>query len=377
MDHGEEEGTSIQTGQTTGDTKGSMTLTGEGSVTNLGGLESDNHVGSRTQHGKVTGNGGRERNLHPIVRSGIGEGSGKHLHNGNVGGNVGKNGNNHHEPVHARNGGHLIGTSTHGDREEGLRNTGIIKGTDEQELANEKHEQTVINLGKSGLGLGNELLLLGLDLVAVHVVRLLDGEGVALGIVLGVVGAGIVVLTLVGGHDHEDGTGADGDDADVETESEEDEEDQDDEDLKLGPDGPSGGLLALLGGGLLDGGLTGVVGILLGEHLGSLLAGEHDAKVLDDAGGTGEQLGAVVDEHHGGVDDGGGDDGKDHVGGELGPANVVVGKGNDEDVLGVAGHGKAGTDVGGGGEREEVGEGVGDLWCVFLCMFEWKRRERL
>jgi hypothetical protein len=47
----------------------------------------------------------------------------------------------------------------------GAGGTGIIKGSDRSKLSNEKHEKTVIDLGKGGFGLGDELELLGLDLV--------------------------------------------------------------------------------------------------------------------------------------------------------------------------------------------------------------------
>ena len=327
-----------------------MALGGEGPVPDLGGLEGNDHVGRRTEHGKVAGDGGGERHLHPVVRGGVGEGGGEHLYNGDVGGNVGEDGDDHDEPVDAGDRGHLVGAATHGDAEEGLGDSGVVEGTDEKELADEEHEEAVVDLGEGGLGLGDELLLLGLDLVSVHVVQLLGGEGVALDVVVGEVGAGIVVLALVGGADHEDGAGADGDDADVVAEGEEYEEEGDDEDLDLGPERPAGVVVLALVRGLLVGSPVCVEGILLGEHLGGLLPGEDYAEVLHDARGSRKELRAVVDEHEGGVDDGGGQNGQNHVGGELEPADIVVGEGDDEDVLGVAGHGEGRSDVGRGGE---------------------------
>ena len=261
----------------------------EGPVADLGVLEGHDHVGGGPQHGEVAGDGGGERHLHPVVRRGVRERGGEHLDDGDVAGHVGQDRHDHNEPVHARHGGHLIGAAAHGDGEEGLGDAGVVERADEEELADEQHEEAVVDLGQGRLGFRHQFLLLGLDLVAVHVVRLLDRQRVALGVVLGGVGAGIVVLPLVRGHDHEDSPGADGDDADVESEGEEDQEDQDDDDLQFGPDGPPGVLLLLAdlmmidGVGLLDGGLPGVVGVLLGEHLGRLLAGEHDAEVLDDS----------------------------------------------------------------------------------------------
>ena len=57
----------------------SMALRGEGAVPDLGGLERDDHVGGGSEHGEVSGDGGGEGNLHPLVGCGVGEGGGEHL----------------------------------------------------------------------------------------------------------------------------------------------------------------------------------------------------------------------------------------------------------------------------------------------------------
>ena len=192
------------------------------------------------------------------------------------------------------------------------------------------------------------------NFVSVHVVRDLGWDRVS----------GLIKLddlfieaeALPGGEDHEDDTGADAGDTDVETGGEEGEESNDDQDLELGPDTPCG-----------KPGVDGVSSLasvelpLLGKHLGGLGSGEENAHGLTKAGGSGEELGPVVGEHHGGVDEGGGNDGEEHVGGESQPLEVIVSEGGNEDVLGVSGHGKGGSDVRGGGEGEKVGKGVGDL----------------
>jgi hypothetical protein len=126
--------------------------------------------------------------------------------------------------------------------------------------------------------------------------------------------------------------------------------------LDFAPQGPAFGV-----DGAGVGGLAGEIGALKGEHLGGLGSGDHHAVGVGDASRSGEELVAVVDHHHGGVNRGGGNDGQDHVGGELDPPDVVVGETNDEDVLGVAGHGEGATDVGSGGKGQQVRGGVSDL----------------
>lgn len=117
--------------------------------------------------------------MEPIVRTGVRESGGEHLADGHIGGNVRQNGDNHDEPVHTGTGGHFFGTASHGEAEEGLGNTGIIEGSNQNELTNEKHKKTVIDFGKSGLGFGDKLFFFGLDLVSVHVVSLLGWKGVS------------------------------------------------------------------------------------------------------------------------------------------------------------------------------------------------------
>ena len=109
-----------------------MTFRSERTVADLGGLEGDNHVGGRSKHGQVTSNGGRERHLEPFVGTGVREGSGKHLADGHVGGNVRQNGDNRDEPVHAGTLGHLVGAATHGQVEESLGDTSIIEGSNQE-----------------------------------------------------------------------------------------------------------------------------------------------------------------------------------------------------------------------------------------------------
>mmetsp|Transcript_21195 Transcript_21195/g.58987 ORF Transcript_21195/g.58987 Transcript_21195/m.58987 type:complete len:261 (+) Transcript_21195:616-1398(+) len=260
-----------------------MALRCEGTVSDLGGLEGDDHVGSRSEHGQVSSDGGGEGHLQPVVWSGVWEGGGEHLADRDVGGDVGEDGDDEDEPVDAVSLGHGLLASTHGEVEECLWNTGVVEGSDEQELSDEKHEESVVDLGEGGLGFGDELLVFWLDLVSIHVVGLLGWERVALGIVLGVLWAWIVVLTLVRGHDHEDGSSSDGDDADIKSVSEAAEENDADEDLESGPECPRGGFL-LLWLAFVGGGLAGVVGVLLCEHLWRAVTHGDDANVLANSG---------------------------------------------------------------------------------------------
>mmetsp|Transcript_53643 Transcript_53643/g.130691 ORF Transcript_53643/g.130691 Transcript_53643/m.130691 type:complete len:211 (+) Transcript_53643:395-1027(+) len=210
-----------------------MSFRCERTVTDLGGLEGNNHVGGRTQHCQVSSDGCGERHLQPVVGAGVWESSGKHLYDGDVRCNVRQDSDDHDEPIHTGTFSHLIGTTSHTQVEEGLGNTSIIEGSDEKELSNEQHQQAVIDFCQSSFGFRDQFFLLRLDFVTVHVVCLLDGKRVALGVVLGVVRTRVEVLALVGGDDHQDGTGGDRNDADVEPKCEEDKEDNNDEDLDL------------------------------------------------------------------------------------------------------------------------------------------------
>ena len=80
----QDEGSRVKTNEGGGETKRSMTLRCEGTVADLSSLESNNHVGSRTKHGEVTSNRGRERDLQPLVRRGVRESGGKHLAHGYI-----------------------------------------------------------------------------------------------------------------------------------------------------------------------------------------------------------------------------------------------------------------------------------------------------
>mmetsp|Transcript_25589 Transcript_25589/g.36048 ORF Transcript_25589/g.36048 Transcript_25589/m.36048 type:complete len:267 (+) Transcript_25589:276-1076(+) len=265
-----------------------MTFRGKGTVTDLGSLEGNNHVGSRTQHCQVTSNSGRERNLEPIIWCGIWESSSKHLAHRNIGGNVGKDSNNSGEPVNTGTFSHLCSTAAHGAIEECLGNTSIIKGTNQKELSNEKHQKTVIDFSQSGLGLSDKFFFFRLDLVTIHVVSLLGGERVAFGIVLSVIGTGIVVLTLVGSDNHKDSTGADRYNTYIKTNTEANQEHNNNENLDLRPDRPSSTGFFLTS--FLGSSLTGIVGVLLGKHFRCAVSGKHNSNVFHKSRGTGEEF---------------------------------------------------------------------------------------
>ena len=358
MHHGKQKGSCVQAEKSGRNSKGSMTFGSESTVSNLGSLEGNNHVGSRSEHGQVSSNSGGERHLEPIVRRGKGESSGKHLANRNVGGNIGKDGDNHDEPVDTWNGSHLIGATSHCHTEEGLRNTSIVERSNQKELSNEKHEKTVINFSESSLGLGDKFFIFGLDFVSVHVISLLGRKRVSFGIVLCVVRARIVVLTLVSSQDHEDGPSTDGHNTDVKTNGEADKEDCDNSNLNLGPHAPAGRFVHLL---LLRSGLSGIVGMFLGKHLRCSVSKEHNPNVLSHSRGPREQFSSVIDEHHSGVDGGSSAPGKEHVHGKLQPGNVIISEGDNKDVLRVSSHGEGRSNVGGSGQGEEVRKGVGNL----------------
>jgi hypothetical protein len=179
MDSREQKRTSIQACNGGGNTKGGMAFRRKGSVPDLSSLESDNHIGRASKHGQVTSNGGRKRHLQPVVGASVGEGGSKHLANWHVRSNIRQDRDDEDEPVYARYAGHLVSAAAHGNAEKSLGNTGIIKRSDESKLSNKKHEKTVIDLGKGGLGLGDKLFLFGLDLVSVNVVGFLGRKRVA------------------------------------------------------------------------------------------------------------------------------------------------------------------------------------------------------
>mmetsp|Transcript_18338 Transcript_18338/g.25439 ORF Transcript_18338/g.25439 Transcript_18338/m.25439 type:complete len:259 (-) Transcript_18338:1060-1836(-) len=255
-----------------------MTFRCEGTVTNLGGLEGNNHVGSGSKHCQVTCNSGRERYLEPIIWSSIWEGGGKHLADRNVGGNVGKNGNNGGEPVDTGTLRHLFGTATHGAIEECLRNTGIIKGSNQKELSNEKHQKTVINFSEGSLRFGNKFFFFRLDFVTIHIVGLLGGKRVSFDIVISVVRTRIVMLTLVGSDNHKDGAGTDGYNADIKSNTKANQEKNDNQNLDLRPDGPSA--TGFIFTSFLGGSLTRVVGMLLSKHLGCTVSGQNNSNIF-------------------------------------------------------------------------------------------------
>ena len=80
----------------------------------------------------------------------------------------------------------------------------IVERTNEDELSNEKHEETAINLGKGGFRFSHELLLIWLDFISIHILHLLGREGsIFLGIVLNNIWLGIKLLSLSRRNDHE------------------------------------------------------------------------------------------------------------------------------------------------------------------------------
>ncbi|EJK73634.1 hypothetical protein THAOC_04728 [Thalassiosira oceanica] len=153
--HAQQEGTGVQAQDRARNAERRVALAGEGPVSDLGGLEGDDHVRRGSEHGEVAGDCGAEADLHPVVGRGVGEGGREHLDDGHVRGDVGEDGDDEYEPVEARHGRHLLGAPTHGDLEEPLRHAGVVERADQDELADEKHEQTVVDLGQRRLGLGH------------------------------------------------------------------------------------------------------------------------------------------------------------------------------------------------------------------------------
>mmetsp|Transcript_16511 Transcript_16511/g.40342 ORF Transcript_16511/g.40342 Transcript_16511/m.40342 type:complete len:217 (+) Transcript_16511:187-837(+) len=215
-----------------------MTLGSEGAISDLSCLECNDHVGSRTKHCKVTSNGGRERYLQPVIWSCIREGGGKHLNDRNVGSNIGQNGNNHDEPVHACSLRHLLGTISHANVEKCLWNTGIVERTNEKELSDEKHQQTIIDLGQSSLGLGDKLIFLWLNLISIHIISFLSWNGIAFSIILCGIRARIIVLAFVRCNNHKNSSCRNRNDAHIQTNSKTNQENDNNKYLKLRPESP-------------------------------------------------------------------------------------------------------------------------------------------
>mmetsp|Transcript_20399 Transcript_20399/g.38160 ORF Transcript_20399/g.38160 Transcript_20399/m.38160 type:complete len:568 (-) Transcript_20399:392-2095(-) len=359
VEGGQQEGASIQTEQGGGNSKWSMTFRSESTVTDLGGLEGNDHVGSRSKHGQISCNGCRERDLQPIVRSSIWERGSKHLTDRYVGSNVGQNSDNHDEPVHTGTFSHLVGALAHTQGKECLRNTCIVERSNEEELSNEKHEKTVIDFGQSGLRLSDKLFLFRFNLVTIHIVGLLGWKRIALGIILGVVGAGVVMLTFVGSDNHKNGSGGNGNNANIESKSEEDQKGDHNNDLDLGPESPSAASIFWFS--FFGSSLASVVGVFLSQHFRCSVTKEHDSEVFHDTRGSREEFRSVVDENHDSIDDGGGSNRQKHVTGEFQPTNVIVGKGNNQNVLRVSSQSQRRTNVGGGGQGQQIRKRVGNL----------------
>ena len=358
MPSSQQESSHVQAEKRGRNTKGKVTFRGESTVSDLGSLESNNHVGSRTQHGQVTSDSSRVRHKHPFVGSGKGESGGKHLAHGNVGGDIGQNGHNHDKPVDTGSFGHLLCTSTHGEVEERLGNTSIVKRSNKEELSNEKHQKTIVDFSEGSFRFRNEFFLFWLDFVSVHVVSFLGRERISIFVILNSFRSGIKVLSLVRSNDHENASSHNGDNAHIESGGKESKEAQHNQELNLGPDGPSVDFFLFP---FLGGCLTSVVSMFLSEHLRSAVSSEHDTKVFHESRGSREQFGAVVHEHHNSVHNGSSSDGKNHVHKELSPRDIVVSQGDNKDILRVTSHGKGGTNVGSSGKGKEVREGVGDL----------------
>mmetsp|Transcript_18092 Transcript_18092/g.32733 ORF Transcript_18092/g.32733 Transcript_18092/m.32733 type:complete len:333 (+) Transcript_18092:240-1238(+) len=331
-----------------------MTFRGERAVSNLCGLESNNHVGSTSKHRQVTSNRGRERYLEPVVGTCVGEGCGKHLHHWHIRGKVRKNRDNQNEPVHTGYACHLVGTSTHGQVEECLGDTSVIEGPNENKLSNEKHQKTVIDLGQSSLGFSDKFLFFGLNLVTIHIVRFLWWERVAFCIVFSHVRLGVVVLTLVGGKNHQNGSGTNRNDTHIETHSKANKKGNHNHNLQLRPDRPSVLNVTHLSFGLFGSSLSCIVRVFLGKHLGSAVAGKHNANILHQARRTWKQLASVVQEHHGSIKNGSNSHRKNHVHKKLRPANIVVCKRHNENVLRITSHGVGRPNVGSRRERKKV-----------------------
>mmetsp|Transcript_29638 Transcript_29638/g.62328 ORF Transcript_29638/g.62328 Transcript_29638/m.62328 type:complete len:193 (-) Transcript_29638:903-1481(-) len=165
------------------------------------------------------------------------------------------------------------------------------------------------------------------------------------------------MLSLPGSQYHEDASGADRDNANIKPNSKADQEDGHNNNLNLGPDRPS---RALLFCGIL-GNVAGVVSVLLREHLRSAVSGEDNAKALKKSGRAGEQFAGVINEEQDGINDGSRNHRQNHVAQEFSPADVIVGKRHNKNVLRVASHGKGTSGISGGGERKKVRERVGHL----------------
>jgi hypothetical protein len=106
--------------------------TGEGVVTDLGSLESNDHVGGRSKHCWVSGDGCRECHLKPgVIWCTV---------SGKVAASIWQTDDAEHETVNARPLGHLCSTSTHSKCGEVLRNTNVVIGSNQNELANKEHQ---------------------------------------------------------------------------------------------------------------------------------------------------------------------------------------------------------------------------------------------
>jgi hypothetical protein len=167
---------------------------------------------------------------------------------------------------------------------------------------------------------------------------------------------GVIMLTLVRSHNHENGTSADGHDAHIEIKSK----------ARIKKrvttmTTKSMGWWEFPQPLLPWRQHCGRSKHLLGRASKGAVPNEHDTDVLAESRRSREKLRLVVDKHHFGVDDGGGNNRQEQVGCKLKPANVIIGKRNNQDILGVSGHGQSRSDVGSGGQRKKVRKRVGNL----------------
>ena len=163
---------------------------------------------------------------------------------------------------------------------------------------NEKHEKAVVDFSESGFRFCDEFFFCGLDFVSIHIICLLRWEWVTLSVIVGVIRLGVVELALVSSNAHEKCSGADGGDAHIKASTEAEQENKNNQNLNSRPQGPTSsindGVLAFLGGGSAS-----VESMLLSKHLWGAVSSKHNTEVFAESGRSREQLGCVVDKHHG------------------------------------------------------------------------------
>mmetsp|Transcript_25128 Transcript_25128/g.51221 ORF Transcript_25128/g.51221 Transcript_25128/m.51221 type:complete len:239 (-) Transcript_25128:593-1309(-) len=101
--------------------------------------------------------------------------------------------------------------------------------------------------------------------------------------------------------------------------------------------------------------------MFLSKHLRSPVTTQHNSKVLEKTRRAREEFFAVVGEHHCTIDNSCSNNRKNHIGRKFQPWNVIIGKRNNQDILGVACHGESRTNVSSGCKGEKVWKRVGHL----------------